>query len=83
MPHTEPAPDVYLRAAQELGIAPAQCVALEDSVTGITAAKAAGLHAIAVPNQYAAHEDFSRADARVERLEQVIALLSPESHLHN
>jgi HAD superfamily hydrolase (TIGR01509 family) len=75
VPRTKPAPDVYLRATEQLGIAPACCVAVEDSATGIAAAKAAGLYAIAVPNRYTAHQDLSRADARVERLEKVIGLL--------
>jgi HAD superfamily hydrolase (TIGR01509 family) len=75
VPHTKPAPDVYRRATEELGVAPARCVAIEDSVTGITAAKAAGLRAIAVPNRYTAHQDLSRADARVEGLVQVMDLL--------
>lgn len=66
---TKPAPDVYLRAAEKIGIAPTHCVALEDSATGVTAAKAAGLRAIAVPNQYTAHQDLSHADARIPSLE--------------
>ncbi|NTX32534.1 HAD family phosphatase, partial [Burkholderia pyrrocinia] len=37
------APDVYLAAARTLGVAPAQCLVVEDSVTGITAAAAAGM----------------------------------------
>ncbi len=75
VPHTKPAPDVYILATKELGVAPARCIAIEDSVTGITAAKAAGLYAIAVPNRYTAHQDLARADARVEGLEQVIKFL--------
>ncbi len=75
VPKTKPAPDVYLHAAQQLGIAPANCVAIEDSATGITAAKAAGMRAIAVPNQYTAHQDLSLADARAEGLAQVLPLL--------
>jgi beta-phosphoglucomutase-like phosphatase (HAD superfamily) len=39
----KPAPDVYLKAAQTLGFAPEQCLVIEDSVTGVTAAKAAGM----------------------------------------
>ncbi|WP_323121095.1 HAD family hydrolase [Burkholderia alba] len=39
----KPAPDVYLAAAHTLGVAPAQCLVVEDSVTGITAAAAAGM----------------------------------------
>ncbi|MBI5304623.1 MAG: HAD family phosphatase [Chloroflexi bacterium] len=72
VPRSKPAPDVYLRAAERLGVAPAQCVALEDSATGVTAAKAAGMRAIAVPNQYTAHQDLSHADARVDSLYRVM-----------
>ncbi|WP_455734226.1 HAD family hydrolase [Burkholderia stabilis] len=39
----KPAPDVYLAAARTLGVAPAHCLVVEDSVTGITAAAAAGM----------------------------------------
>ena len=39
----KPAPDVYLQAARVMGISPAQCLVIEDSVTGVTAAKAAGM----------------------------------------
>jgi HAD superfamily hydrolase (TIGR01509 family) len=46
----KPAPDVYLKAARELGVDPARCVAIEDSSNGIRAAVAAGMAVIAVPN---------------------------------
>ncbi|AJY44217.1 HAD family phosphatase [Burkholderia humptydooensis] len=39
----KPAPDVYLAAAQTLGVAPRQCLVVEDSATGVTAASAAGM----------------------------------------
>ncbi|MGN8189111.1 HAD family hydrolase [Burkholderia sp. 22088] len=39
----KPAPDVYLAAARTLGVVPAQCLVVEDSATGITAAAAAGM----------------------------------------
>jgi len=75
VPCGKPPPDVYLRAAEELGFAPAQCAAIEDSATGVIAAKAAGLRAIVVPNRYTALQDLSRADAQVRSLEQVMGLL--------
>jgi HAD superfamily hydrolase (TIGR01509 family) len=40
--HGKPAPDVYLLAAQRAGFAPGQCLVVEDSVTGVAAAVAAG-----------------------------------------
>ncbi|WP_254699802.1 HAD family hydrolase [Trinickia violacea] len=39
----KPAPDVYLAAARTLGAAPEACLVIEDSVTGVTAANAAGM----------------------------------------
>ena len=39
----KPAPDVYLAAAQGMGIAPGACLVVEDSVTGVSAARAAGM----------------------------------------
>jgi HAD superfamily hydrolase (TIGR01509 family) len=46
----KPYPDVYLKAAENLGISPARCIALEDSHHGIIAAHAAGTMAIMVPD---------------------------------
>jgi HAD superfamily hydrolase (TIGR01509 family) len=43
MARGKPAPDVYLHAAQQLGIDPGACVAVEDSVNGVTSAMAAGM----------------------------------------
>lgn len=48
----KPAPDVYLEAARQLGVAPASCVAVEDSTNGLKSALAAGMTVIAVPNQH-------------------------------
>ncbi|WP_341314424.1 HAD family phosphatase [Paraburkholderia sp. IMGN_8] len=43
VPNPKPAPDVYLAAARGLGLAPSACLVVEDSVTGVTAATAAGM----------------------------------------
>lgn len=48
--HGKPAPDVYREACRRLGADPADSVALEDSPTGVEAARAAGLHVIGVPS---------------------------------
>jgi HAD superfamily hydrolase (TIGR01509 family) len=42
----KPAPDVYLLAARSLGVAPARCLVVEDSETGVVAARAAGMAVI-------------------------------------
>jgi beta-phosphoglucomutase len=46
--HGKPAPDIFLKAAQELGIDPGQCLVIEDAVAGVQAAHAAGMRCIAV-----------------------------------
>lgn len=48
--HPKPAPDVYLLAAQRLGVAPARCLVLEDSPVGVRAALAAGMTPIQIPD---------------------------------
>ena len=48
----KPAPDVFLEAAARLGVAPERCAAVEDSASGIRAAKAAGMRVIALPNRH-------------------------------
>jgi len=46
----KPAPDLYLRACELLGAAPAGSLALEDSPPGVAAARAAGLYVVGVPS---------------------------------
>jgi HAD superfamily hydrolase (TIGR01509 family) len=46
----KPHPEPYLRAAELLGVAPEDCLAFEDSPTGLASAEAAGCHAIGVTN---------------------------------
>jgi HAD superfamily hydrolase (TIGR01509 family) len=48
----KPAPDPYLRAAELLGVAPSECVVIEDSPTGAAAAQAAGCALIVVPCEF-------------------------------
>ena len=66
--HGKPAPDLYLLAAEKLGLAPGDCLAVEDTASGLAAAKAAGLTAIAWPNAMTAAMDFSAADHILEDL---------------
>lgn len=47
--HNKPFPDVYLRAAKLLAEEPRQCLAFENDLNGVKAAKAAGMFAVAVP----------------------------------
>lgn len=71
VPHAKPAPDMYLLACERLGVPPAEALALEDSASGVAAAKAAGLTCIAVP-QYA-ETDVSAADRVLDSLAELLA----------
>jgi len=68
--HHKPAPDLYLLACERLGVAPADALALEDTTSGIAAAKAAGMACIAVP-QFA-ETDVTAADRVVDSLEELL-----------
>jgi HAD superfamily hydrolase (TIGR01509 family) len=50
VPRGKPHPDVYLTAAEKLGLAPAVCAAVEDSSNGLRSAGAAGLAVVAIPH---------------------------------
>lgn len=65
----KPAPDVYLEACRRLGVEPAHAIGLEDSRSGIAAAKVAGLTVIAVPQWEVV--DTSAADYVVASLEEL------------
>jgi HAD superfamily hydrolase (TIGR01509 family) len=75
--HGKPAPDVYLAAAEALGVDPSRSVAIEDSANGIRSADAAGMTVVAVPNREfpPASDALALADLRIDTLDQ----LSPEA----
>ncbi len=61
--HAKPAPDVYLEAASQLHVVPADCVGIEDSPNGVFSVKAAGMKCIALPDAWVAdHPAFQKAD---------------------
>ena len=47
----KPHPDIYLRAAEKLGISPEACLVIEDSLAGIAAGKAANMRVAAIPDR--------------------------------
>ena len=69
--HPKPAPDIYLLACERLGVEPSDALALEDSASGVAAAKAAGLTVFGVP-QFA-ETDVSAADRVIDSLEELLA----------
>ncbi|GAA5082634.1 HAD family hydrolase [Lysobacter panacisoli] len=76
--HSKPAPDIYLLAAEQLGVAPEHCIVLEDSAAGVRAALAAGMTPIQVPDLVAPDEGVRALGHRiVESLVQARALIEP------
>ena len=69
--HGKPAPGIYLKAALDLCISPENCLVLEDTSAGVTAARSAGMKVIAIPNAYTTGSDFSEADMVVSSLKAV------------
>jgi HAD superfamily hydrolase (TIGR01509 family) len=66
----KPAPDIFLAAARKLNLAPGECVVIEDAVNGVEAAKAAGMHCVAVAHTFAPEKLLS-ADLVRSSIEQV------------
>lgn len=73
MPRSKPAPDVYLAAAQALQVAPAHCLVLEDTVTGVQAGCAAGATVLGFCPPGQAH--VSAQELRAAGAQQVLQAL--------
>jgi HAD superfamily hydrolase (TIGR01509 family) len=71
---SKPAPDLYQSAAALLGVDPAACVVIEDSVAGVTAARAAGMRVIGITNS-TTPDRLHAAQAVVRHYSEVRALL--------
>ena len=77
--YAKPHPEVFLECAGKLGVAPGQCIVIEDSLNGVIAAKAARMKVIAVPDDDHLKADdhrarqFILADYQAENMRQVLA----------
>jgi len=71
-PRSKPHPDPYLAAAERLGVAPEDCLVIEDSERGLQAAVAAGMECWVIPNALTALGDFSRAHRVLESVREVV-----------
>ena len=68
--HGKPNPEVFLVAAQRIGVPPVRCVVFEDAHVGIEAAHAGGIRAVAVTTTHSA-EELAAADLVVKRLDEL------------
>jgi HAD superfamily hydrolase (TIGR01509 family) len=67
---SKPSPQIYLLAAKKLAVTPSDCVAIEDSPSGVKAAKTAGMKCLAIANTHP-REELEEADRVVDSLENV------------
>lgn len=56
--HGKPEPDIFLMAAQEIGVQPSECIVIEDSINGIKAGYAAGMKVVHVPDTIIIDDDI-------------------------
>ncbi len=74
--HGKPAPDIFLKAAERLMIAPEKCVVFEDAENGVLAARAAGMKCVGIHSQtvykvVGQRQDLSKSDIEVESLKEL------------
>ena len=72
----KPAPDVFLHAASAMGYAPHRCVVVEDSLAGIEAGRAAGMHVIGYESDMTPHAWFADADLVLTDMARVPAAVT-------
>jgi beta-phosphoglucomutase-like phosphatase (HAD superfamily) len=77
--HKKPAPEIYRFVLRELALSSEDCVAIEDSVNGLTAAKTAGLYTVVTPSYWTRADDFSAADMVLPSLGSAARPLPPRA----
>jgi len=86
VPHKKPAPDIYFWVLEKMGLAAADCIALEDSENGLRSSLAAGIRTFVTTNHYTRNQNFTGAAAVFDDLSDLdrfyrasgLALSTPE-----
>ena len=64
--HSKPNPEIFLKAAMNLGVDPSQCLVIEDAQLGVEAAKRAGMKCVGYSNPHSGNQDLSKADIVID-----------------
>jgi len=80
--HGKPAPDIFLYAAKELGIAPEKCAVIEDSCNGVKGAAAAGMYVVGYYNPHSGEQDLAAADVIIDNLDNCRPYMALTKKLH-
>lgn len=67
----KPKPDIYLEVSKIIGVAPEECIVIEDSRNGVLAAKNAGMKCIGFKNINSGNQDLSKADVIVDSIKSI------------
>lgn len=67
----KPHPDIFIKTAEKLSVAPEDCVVIEDSKHGVSAARKAGMRCVAYFNPNSGNQDLSHADIIVNSMEEI------------
>jgi HAD superfamily hydrolase (TIGR01509 family) len=78
VPNGKPFPDIFLKAAEILNLPSDQCMVIEDSKNGVTAAKNAGMICIGFQSPNSQKQDISQADYRVDDLKKICNLMTTQ-----
>ena len=75
--HGKPSPDIYLRAAKKLGVTATECLVIEDALSGIAAARAAGMRVAAIPDRrFVDSRDYEKqANYLLDNLSEIPAIV--------
>lgn len=71
LPKSKPFPDVFLKTAELLQVAPEECIVLEDSKNGVTAAKAANMFCYGFQNPNSGEQDLTHADKIIFSINEI------------
>lgn len=69
--HGKPSPEPYLLAVQRLNLDSRECAVIEDAISGVKSAKAAGCYVIAIPTVHAFGLDYSEADKVIQNFDEL------------
>ncbi len=69
--HHKPSPDIYLETARQLCVKPSECIVIEDALSGIAAAKAAGMKVVGLVTQFHSAAELKNTDLVVESLTEL------------
>ena len=72
---TKPSPDIFLLTAKKLKVEPQKCLVIEDSPTGVAAAKTAGMKCIGLLDSGPKKQELSKADKKVQALSEITPTL--------